>query len=476
MKVLFRRHSWQWLLVVACLSSLMPLGMVLAMPAAHTVAQSSACAVSYTVNQWGGGFTADLVITNRGAPLTAWTLTWSFSGDQQITNIWNASHTQSGNKVTARNMDYNGSLPTGGTAAMGFQASFSGTNATPTDFALNGTACNGGTSPTATRPPATATRPPTTATATRPPATATPTRTPTPTPVNTTGLVGFAAVSGMGLSTTTGGAGGQTVTVTNATDFLAAIKNTSPLIIRVNGTINLSGMQRVSSNKSILGVGTAGRITGGGLTMSGVSNVIIRNLTFSGSSDDAINIERSSHHIWVDHNDFSNGYDGLVDIKLGSDFITVSWNHFHDHDKTALLGADDGSASQDVGHLRVTYHHNWFNGTGQRHPRVRFANPVHVYNNYYLNIGSYGVASTMNAGVLVEANYFQGVSRPMVTQTGESDAGNIVQRSNVFSNSGTPQTRGSVVEPNTYYRYTLDNASSIPTIVRNGAGVGKIGL
>ncbi len=431
--------------------------------------QSGACSVVYTLNQWGGGFTADVRITNNGPALSTWALTWSFGGDQLVTGFWNTELTQSGRSVTARNVSYNGSLPTGGVQSFGFQASFSGTNSTPTNFALNGTACNGGTSPTATSQPGTPT-------ATRPPSTVTPTRTPTPPPVNTTGLVGFAAVSGMGLSTTTGGAGGQTVTVTNATDFLAAIKNTSPLIIRVNGTISISGMQKVSSNKSILGVGTAGRITGGGLTMSGVSNIIIRNLTFTGASDDSINIEQSSHHIWVDHNDFSNGYDGLVDIKRGSDFITVSWNHFHDHDKTALLGHDDGNASQDVGHLRVTYHHNWFNGTGQRHPRVRFANPVHVYNNYYLKTSSYGVASTMNAGVLVEANYFEGVSKPMVTQTGDSDPGNIVQRSNVFASSGSPQTRGSVVEPSTYYSYTLDSASSIPSIVRNGAGVGKIGL
>ncbi len=188
MKVSLGGLSWRWLLVAVCLASLLPLTTALAAPLGHPAAQSSACAVSYTVNQWGGGFTAEVVITNRGAALSGWTLTWSFSGDQQITNIWNASYTQSGNKVTARNMDYNASLPSGGTASMGFQASFSGSNATPTDFALNGAACNGGTSPTAaptgTAAPTRTASPTGTAAPTRtpaPPATSTPVR-PTPTP------------------------------------------------------------------------------------------------------------------------------------------------------------------------------------------------------------------------------------------------------------------------------------------------------
>lgn len=149
MKVSPRRLSWQWLLVAACLASLTPLSLALATPPARPAAQGGSCTVSYTVNQWSGGFTADLTITNLGASLTGWSLTWSFSGNQQISSIWNASHTQSGSKVTARNLDYNASLPSGGTVSLGFQASFSGSNATPTDFALNGVACNSGSSPTA---------------------------------------------------------------------------------------------------------------------------------------------------------------------------------------------------------------------------------------------------------------------------------------------------------------------------------------
>jgi len=99
-----------------------------------------------------------------------------------------------------------------------------------------------------------------------------------------------------------------------------------------------------------------------------------------------------------------------------------------------LLGHDDGNSAEDLGHLRVTYHHNWFDGSVQRHPRVRFAEPVHVFNNYYVGNSGYGVASTMNAGVLVEGNYFDGVAKPTVTETGDSDPGHLVQRQNVFVN------------------------------------------
>ena len=173
--------------------------------------------------------------------------------------------------------------------------------------------------------------------------------------------------------------------------------------------------------------------------------------------------------MWIDHNDFSTGFDGLLDIKRESDFVTVSWNHFHDHSKTLLLGHSD-TYTADIGHLRVTYHHNFFDGTDQRHPRVRFGEPVHVYNNYYLNNGLYGVASTENAGVLVEGNYFRNVAFPIYVGYDESGPGRVVERNNIYVNSGTPQTAGTVVEPRTYYSYTVDNPATLPTIVPAGVG------
>jgi pectate lyase len=273
---------------------------------------------------------------------------------------------------------------------------------------------------------------------------------------------------------TTGGSGGSTVTVTSASALDSALQSSSRQIIRVSGMISLSGMHKVSSNKSILGVGSGSGISGGGLNLSGVSNVIIRNLVFRNADDDSINVQESARNIWIDHNDLSNGHDGLVDIKRGSDFVTVSWNHFHNHDKTALLGHDDGNGSQDIGHLRVTYHHNWFDGTTQRHPRVRFGNPVHVYNNYYNGNSGYGVASTCNAGVLVERNYFENVSHPTVTQTGDSPSGNLRVINNYLVNSGTEQVRSGASVAAIPYAYTPDANSKVKSIVMAGAGTGKI--
>ncbi|MBY8852797.1 hypothetical protein K7G98_33045, partial [Saccharothrix sp. MB29] len=110
-----------------------------------------------------------------------------------------------------------------------------------------------------------------------------------------------------------------------------------------------------------------------------------------------------AHHVWVDHNDISGASDGALDVKRGSDYVTVSWNRFHDQTKNSLVGHSDGNGSQDRGKLRITYHHNLFDGTAERNPRVRFADPVHVFNNYYRNIrgtDSYGAATAMDAGVL----------------------------------------------------------------------------
>lgn len=279
---------------------------------------------------------------------------------------------------------------------------------------------------------------------------------------------GFASVSALGIETTTGGAGGRILTVDSKTAFLETIQLQEPCIIRVNGTIPLDRMVKVSSNKTIVGVDKNGVISGGGLTLSGVSNVIIRNLRFENSVDDAITIENGTHHVWIDHCDLTQAYDGLLDIRKGSDYITVSWNHFFNHTKTSLVGHDDNNRDQDAGHLRVTYHHNWFDRTRERHPRVRFSGLCHVYNNYFLG-NSYGIASTMDANVLVEGNCFESVDYPTRVGYGTSGPGNLVERNNVYLQClYSPETRGTVPEPP--YTYVLEDPSGIPEQVTKGAG------
>jgi pectate lyase len=312
---------------------------------------------------------------------------------------------------------------------------------------------------------------------------ASPTSGPTGNPPPTTGLIGWATQAGG----TTGGAGGATVTVSNLADLTAAVAVTAPEIIRVNGNFSCSDDVRLVSNKTILGVGSGSGLTGCGLNMRNIDNIIVRNMNISkvlagNGNGDAIHIDHATH-LWIDHNDLSSDmthgtdyYDGLLDITHAADYVTVSWNKMHDHIKCSLVGHSDSNASEDTGHLRVTYHHNYFSNCAERNPRVRFGNPVHVFNNYYTINGysgyTYGVASTCNAGVLVEGNYFENETDPTHTTEGSSPAGNLVERNNYYVNSGTPQTRGSVAA--IPYSYSMDPASSVKSIVTSGAGTGKI--
>ncbi len=271
---------------------------------------------------------------------------------------------------------------------------------------------------------------------------------------------------------TTGGGSASPVTVSTTAAFVSAVQSSSASVVRVSGTITLSSMTKVASNKTIIGVGSGATIAGHGLNISKVSNVIVRNLNFRDWRDDGIQVETSTR-VWIDHNTLRNGYDGAIDIKRGSDCVTVSWNKISSHDKTMLLGHSDDNAGQDRGKLRVSYHHNWFDGTNQRHPRVRFGNPVHVYNNYYGGVTSYGVASTEEAGVLVEGNYFENTKDPFHRGEGSSDPANLVARNNHFVNSGSGDQGGSVKA--IPYGYVLDSASGVKSIVQGGAGVGKVG-
>ncbi|GIH16866.1 cellulose binding domain-containing protein [Rugosimonospora africana] len=122
-------------------------GMVLAGTAIAISAHAATvgCSVTYTVtSQWPGGFGTNVSITNLGDPVNGWTLTWSYAAGQRVTQAWNATVSQSGAQVTARNMSYNASIPTNASVGFGFNGSWTGSNPTPTSFTLNGTVCTGG--------------------------------------------------------------------------------------------------------------------------------------------------------------------------------------------------------------------------------------------------------------------------------------------------------------------------------------------
>ncbi|MET7961538.1 GH12 family glycosyl hydrolase domain-containing protein [Micromonospora zamorensis] len=103
----------------------------------------ASCAVKYTANSWGNGFTADVQVTNTGSSaINGWTLNYSLPSGQTVTNAWNAAVSQSGSAVTARNVGHNGSIAPGGTASFGYQGTLNGSYSSPSSFSLNGATCS----------------------------------------------------------------------------------------------------------------------------------------------------------------------------------------------------------------------------------------------------------------------------------------------------------------------------------------------
>ncbi|WP_343447464.1 non-reducing end alpha-L-arabinofuranosidase family hydrolase [Micromonospora schwarzwaldensis] len=153
-------------LVSAGVALLASAGVVAALPAG---AAAAGCSVKYTVSsQWGGGFGAEVAITNLGDPVSGWTLTWSYGAGQTVTQAWNATVTQSGANVTAKNVSYNGAIPTNGTTSFGFNGAWTSSNPAPTSFALNGVSCTGGTTTPTTSPTVSPTTSPTSSPTTPP--------------------------------------------------------------------------------------------------------------------------------------------------------------------------------------------------------------------------------------------------------------------------------------------------------------------
>jgi poly(hydroxyalkanoate) depolymerase family esterase len=102
-----------------------------------------ACRVGYRADSWSNGFTATVTVTNTGSvAINGWTLRWTWSGNQQVTNGWNATATQSGADVSARNAAWNATIAAGQSVEFGFQATYSATNAPPTRLLLNGVVCS----------------------------------------------------------------------------------------------------------------------------------------------------------------------------------------------------------------------------------------------------------------------------------------------------------------------------------------------
>jgi pectate lyase len=275
---------------------------------------------------------------------------------------------------------------------------------------------------------------------------------------------------------TTGGAGGTTVTVSNYADLLKYATASAAHVIRVNGTITVStyGYEiPVKSNKTIVGVGTTGRIKGGGLFLgAGVRNVIIRNLTIGDTamaSDDpddkdfdydAIQMD-TADHVWIDHNTLTNTNDGYIDSRKDTNYVTVSWNRMGDHNKTFGIGWTENVVA------RMTIHHNWIYNSNQRNPSADNLQYAHLYNNYLQNVTSYGNYARGATKMVIENSYFDKVKDPFYP---DSTAQLRQSGSVVVNSTGKQQTLGSAFTPSSFYAYTLDPAANVPALVRQYTG------
>lgn len=303
---------------------------------------------------------------------------------------------------------------------------------------------------------------------------------------------------------TTGGAGGDTVTVSTYADFKAAVQAKEAKVVIVKGTIKTTDGDgyglKIASNKTIMGKDSSATIYGG-LSISGVKNVIVYNLNLQGTypnpgPSDAIAVNGGSTNVFLSHLNIWDAEDGNLDITGQANYVTVSYVHFwytlssHPHRLNSLIGSGASDHPEDFGTLKVTYHHCWF-GTllNERMPRVMYGN-AHVYNNYYtatdnlygIGVGSYGSA-------LIEGNYFYKTNSPILFMYNVYAF--ILQRNNKFDSTtgtidGTAEgkiygERYITTDPYTLledpvkltsvpYAYELDNAKDVPAKVMAQAG------
>src|SRR6266545_6096240 len=112
---------------------------------AHQAFAATGCSAKYTImNEWAGGFQAQVDVTNLGDALTSWTVGWDFGNSSQtISQIWNANKTQTGMHVDATNLSWNANVATNGAISFGFLGNWSGSNPAGTNLKLNGIVCTG---------------------------------------------------------------------------------------------------------------------------------------------------------------------------------------------------------------------------------------------------------------------------------------------------------------------------------------------
>lgn len=264
----------------------------------------------------------------------------------------------------------------------------------------------------------------------------------------------------------------------------AARKNdTTPLIVRFIGSVSVpkgataypDNMLKIkaATNVTLEGIGPDANIAAWGLWFQKCSNIEIRNLDFYWYPEDAIGFEADSSRVWIHNNNIRIGHqdnpresdkahgDGGTDFKY-TDYVTVSYNHYQGAKKTSLCGLKENKT------YRLTFHHNYFDQTGSRTPRVRYFD-IHMYNNYYNGISTYGIGASVNSNIFSENNYFENTNRPMVISM-QGNGGTTFSS----ENGGTIKAYGNKIVNCTNYKPGVDyyEASSRDEIIKFSANKG----
>ncbi|MCD8159560.1 MAG: hypothetical protein LUD77_11990 [Clostridiales bacterium] len=271
---------------------------------------------------------------------------------------------------------------------------------------------------------------------------------------------------------------GSTTTATGLQDIIYYYQkgyDTTPIAFRFIGTVSLDDLDRIDSSSEGIqvkgktdyslmpmtfeGIGNDATVNGFGFLVRNAGKVEFRNFAVINFMDDGISLDTSNCNVWVHNMDFFYGNagsdadqkkgDGTVDIKNDSQFITVSYNHFWDSGKSSLCGMKSES-----GNNYITYHHNWFDHSDSRHPRVRSMS-VHIYNNFFDGNAKYGSASAMSSSLFVESNYFRSCKYPVLIGGQGSEGGNVLS-----GETGTPiKMYGNIMTGNyTYIDYSSNSS------------------
>lgn len=242
--------------------------------------------------------------------------------------------------------------------------------------------------------------------------------------------------------TVTGATSNPCIGLQNILDGFKKGNDSRPLVVRMIGNITdfsnmlagdivVENKNNVNGSITIEGVGSDAYANGWGIRVKNASNIEIRNIGFmltDANEGDNVGLQQGNDHIWVHNCDLFYGAaggdadqakgDGALDCKKSTD-VTFSYNHFWDSGKSNLLGLSEGG----MANLYSTYHHNWYDHSDSRHPRVRYYS-AHVYNNYFDGNSKYGSGSTLGSSLFIEGNYFRNCKYPMLTSQQGTDTYN----------------------------------------------------